>query len=186
MATTGMTMGNDPLWRRLRWLAWAGAACLLLLPLVAMQFTREVQWTATDFMVMGGLLALACGALELAVRVARNHAYVLGACIAVALGFFTTWINLAVGIVGEPGNPANLAFFGVLAVALLGAAIARLRAQGMARAMAVAALAQVAAGAVALAQDSREGVILSAVFVALWLASAWLFGKAARQEAAFH
>ena len=29
---------------------------LLLIPLVAMQFTREVDWTAGDFLVMGVLL----------------------------------------------------------------------------------------------------------------------------------
>ena len=39
-----------------RWLVWGGAAALLLLPLVAMQFTEEVQWTWHDFVIMGVML----------------------------------------------------------------------------------------------------------------------------------
>ena len=45
-------------WRRRRWriAAWTGAALMLLLPLVAMQFTDEVNWSETDFIVAGALI----------------------------------------------------------------------------------------------------------------------------------
>ena len=43
----------------LRALIWGGAACLLALPWVAMQFTSEVNWDATDFLVIGVMLLTA-------------------------------------------------------------------------------------------------------------------------------
>ena len=53
-----------------RWtlLLWGGCALLLLVPFAAMRFTSEVNWTASDFVVMGTLLAVVCGIVELAVR----------------------------------------------------------------------------------------------------------------------
>ncbi|MDB5696794.1 MAG: hypothetical protein JWN21_2337, partial [Sphingomonas bacterium] len=38
-------------------IVWGGVATLLLIPAIAMQFTAEVNWTASDFVVMGVLLA---------------------------------------------------------------------------------------------------------------------------------
>ena len=45
-------------WRRspLRMLMWATPTALLIAPAVAMQFTREVQWTAFDFVFAAVLL----------------------------------------------------------------------------------------------------------------------------------
>ena len=37
-----------------------------------MQFTDEVQWTLSDFMVMGGMLGMVGVAFELVVRVAQD------------------------------------------------------------------------------------------------------------------
>ena len=52
------------------------------------------------------------------------------------------WINLAVGIIGSEDNPVNLLYFWVLFIGIIGATIARLRPQGMARALFVTAFAQ--------------------------------------------
>ena len=54
---------------------WGGAALLLSLPFFAMGFTSEVNWTASDFVVMGIMLGVVCGAIELAVRFSGNWAY---------------------------------------------------------------------------------------------------------------
>ncbi len=181
-----MTVANRPLWRGIRWVVWGGAACLLLLPLVAMQFTSEVDWTLSDFVVMGALLALVGGAYELVVRVARSNTYVVASGVAVATAFVTIWINLAVGIIGGEDNRANLMFVGVLAIALIGAVLARLEPLRMARAAAVTAAVQALVGVAALfiAPDQPEGVILSGILAASWYAAAYLFRIAARDQQA--
>ena len=77
-------------------------ATLLLIPLIAMQFTNEVKWTILDFVVMGGLL-LGTGLLcELVIRKV-NKTKLRIAIIAVILAvLFLIWAELAVGIFGTP------------------------------------------------------------------------------------
>lgn len=179
---TDLPIQQSPLWRRTRWLVWGGAVCLLLLPLVAMQFTAEVNWTGADFAVMGLMLGTVCLAFELVVRVARTHAYVVGAGVAVVTGFLLTWINLAVGIIGNENNPANQIFFGVLLVAVFGAVLSRLQPLRLARAMEVTAVAQLAAAVVTFFLAQSHVWVLTAVFAAMWLLSAQMFHKAAREQ----
>lgn len=178
--TDDMTRGRGYGWRIA---LWGGAAALLLLPLIAMQFTSEVAWTRSDFVIMGVMLAAVCGGIELAVRMSRHHAARAAAGVALVTAFLLTWMNLAVGVIGNENNPLNLMFAGVVAVAFLGAALARFRPGGMAVAMAATALAQTLAAVVAQAYGHFTWV-LTAVFVGLWLGSAWLFRKAARDQAA--
>jgi hypothetical protein len=166
-------------WRMARW---GTAALILLLPLVAMQLTDEVNWTGSDFAVMGAMLATVCGAYELAAWMTGNRAYRAAVGVALAAAFLLVWLNLAVGIIGTENNPANLMFGGVLAVGIIGAVIARLQPQGMARASVATALAQALVGVIALIIGSVEAVILTGFFVALWLTSARLFRKAAREQ----
>jgi hypothetical protein len=169
---------------------WAIAALILLLPLVAMQFTEEVAWDETDFAVMGAMLFGACGAYELAARMTGNIAYRAAVGVALAAALILVWMNLAVGVIGSEGNPANLMYGGVLAVGIVGAVIARLQPHGMARALAATALAQALVGVIALigrlgstgASWPGAVVFLTGFFAALWLVSAWLFHKAAREQ----
>jgi hypothetical protein len=109
----------------------------------------------------------------------RNPFYRGGVAVALLVTFLTVWANAAVGMIGNEDNPLNLMFPGVIAIALLGAIVARFRAAGMARAMTVAAGAQVLAGVIGTFTDMRGG-IFSALFGLLWLFSAMLFGKAAQ------
>lgn len=167
---------------RLRMLVWGGAAGLLVLPAIAMRLGADgVDWSATDFIVFATMLAVACGLYELAMRMSGDARYRAAAGVAVATGFLTVWANLAVGMIGSEGNPFNLAFAGVLAVAVIGAAFARLRAPGMARAMLAAGIAQalVVAAAFAVGGDTR-GAATSALFVAPWLLSSALFRRASQ------
>lgn len=168
-------------WRHVRRLLWGGAAALLLLPAVAMRFTREVDWSAFDFVVMGLLLASVCGAFELALRVARSHAYLIAAGVALATSFLGVWITLAVGIIGSEGHPTNAIFLAVPAIMLVGAVMAQLRPRGMARTMRVAAGAQAITVAVAAAIGQDMGFLLPAGFVLMWLAAAQGFARAARE-----
>lgn len=50
--------------------------------------------------------------------------------------FLLVWVNLAVGMIGDDGDPANLLFGGVLVVGIAEAAIGRFRHAGMMRTLA--------------------------------------------------
>jgi hypothetical protein len=150
--------------------------------MVAMQFTAEVNWDETDFIVFGTMLTTACGTYELAARVTGNRAYRAAVGVATAAAFILVWMNLAVGIIGTEENSLNLMYGGVLAVAIAGAVIARFQPYGMASTMIAVALAQMLVAVVAQVAGHVTWV-LTAGFVALWLGSASLFRKAAREQA---
>ena len=162
---------------------WCGAALLLLLPWVAMQFTGEVAWDLSDFIIFGAMLLGACGTCELAVRMNGSSAYHAAVGVAVAAAFLLVWINLAVGIIGNENNPANLMYGGVLAVAVIGSLVARFRPRGMACALAATALAQASTAVIAAVAGWGYTFVLTAIFVALWLLSAQLFRRSAREKA---
>ena len=157
---------------------WSVAVLILLLPLVAMRFTSEVNWTTGDF-IFAALLIGGVGVIfELTVRVTRNWAQRAGVAAALATAFLTIWANGAVGMIGNEDNPYNLLFLGVILLALAGAVVARFRPGGMALAMTVAAVAQAILAIVGTSSDLRGGII-STLFAALWLLAAALFWQAA-------
>lgn len=79
-----------------------GAAILLLIPLIAMQFTKEVDWDLFDFIVMG-ILLLGTGLLcELVMRRIKKTEYRIAICAGILIAFFLIWVELAVGIFGTP------------------------------------------------------------------------------------
>ena len=167
-------------WSLWRIAGWSIPVLLLMLPAVAMQFTSEVDWSVSDFIFAALLFGIVGLSFELIVRTSDSVAYRFGAGLAVTAAFLTIWINGAVGMIGSEDNSYNLVFGGVLLIALIGSVLARFRAAGMARAMAVAAIAQVAAGAVGMSTDPR-GAVFSAGFGALWLLSAALFWNSAQE-----
>lgn len=75
---------------------------LLLIPLVAMQITNEVNWDVADFIVMGVLLFAAGLGLKSAMQVDGTTKRIL-VVIAIVLAFFYIWTELAVGIFNIPG-----------------------------------------------------------------------------------
>ncbi|WP_437663506.1 hypothetical protein [Sorangium sp. So ce1182] len=162
---------------------WGAAALVLLLPLVAMQFTEEVAWDLADFVIFGAMLVGACGTYELAARSTGNRAYRAAVGVALAAAFVLVWMNLAVGIIGNEENPANLMYGGVLAVGIIGAVIARFQPHGMGRAMVATALAQALVALIAVIAGLGYTFMLTGFFVALWLTSARLFWRAAREQA---
>ena len=164
---------------RWRIVGWGIAVTLILTPLVAMRFTREVAWTASDFLFAMVLIGGVGAVYELAVRRSQSPAYRGGVASALAATFLIVWANGAVGMIGSEGNPYNLYFYGVILIALIGAVIARFRPAGMSWAMGFAALAQAVASGGGLYRDPRGGLI-SLAFAGLWLVSAAFFAKAAR------
>ena len=174
-----MTAGRGNTVRRV---VWGLAAALWLAPLVAMQFTREVNWTASDFVVFGVMLLLALGAYEVGTRLSPSRWYRAAVGVAVVGGFLLVWSNLAVGIIGDGDNLASLGFFGVLLVGMFCALLAWFRPAGMARSLYATAAANALLSVTCLVAgwDAR-GSMLSLFFILFWLLSAGLFARAARE-----
>ena len=73
---------------------------LLLIPLIAMQFTDKIVWTILDFAVMG-ILLLSTGLLfELVMRKVTETKYRIILGIVIIVVFLIVWAELAVGIFG--------------------------------------------------------------------------------------
>ncbi len=76
------------------------AFLLLLVPLIAMQFTNEVQWKLGDFIVAGFLLFGTGFLCEFVLRKVSNKKYRIAICAILIVALLLTWIELAVGIFG--------------------------------------------------------------------------------------
>ena len=164
-----------------RIIGWGTAAIMLLLPLIAMQFTDEVNWDVSDFIIFGVMLVAAGGAFELAARMTPSKAYRAAVGVALVAGFMLIWVNGAVGIIGNEENPANLMYYGVLVVGIVGVVIARSQPGGMAHAMVATAFAQFLVAVIALVAGLGHTFVVTGFFVALWLTSAWLFRKSGQE-----
>ena len=163
---------------------------ILLLPLLAMQFTDEVVWDLADFAIAGVLLFGAGFTYKLSAIKVSNTVYRSAVGLALAAAFILFWVNGAVGIIGNEENPVNLMYVGVLAVGIIGSIVTRFQPHGMARALFATALAQALVAVIALIAGMHrypgisvsEILILNGFFVALFLGSARLFRNAARER----
>ena len=77
-------------------------ACVLLVPLAAMQLSEEVRWSLSDFAVAGGLVAFIGALYVLATRLVRSPVQRAVIGTALALILVLTWVELAVGLFGTP------------------------------------------------------------------------------------
>ena len=174
-----------------RILSWSIAAGLLLLPLVAMQFTDEVDWTVLDFAFAAVLIGGVGLTLEFVFRTTRNAAQRIATGLLLAASFLLIWINAAVGIIGNEDNPLNLLYGGVLLIAFGGTIVARFRPRGMVRAMAATAVVQTLVGAVAVFAGGNDppgaggAILLNGFFVVMFAGSAWLYRAAAADDARY-
>jgi hypothetical protein len=162
---------------------WSAAATVLALPAVAMRFTTEVNWTASDFVFAAVMIGTVGLLAEVAVRMSSNWSYRAGAAFALAAGFTTVWANAAVGMIGNEDNLYNLLFLGIVAAALVGAMLVRRRSSALAKVMAAAAAAQLGVSLAGYSVDPK-GAIFSAAFALIWLLSCALFARAARDPSA--
>lgn len=80
----------------------AAGTLFLLIPLIAMQFTNEVDWTMFDFVVAGVLLYGTGFTSEFVLRKVRNKKYRLGICAGLLVALFIIWAELAIGILRSP------------------------------------------------------------------------------------
>lgn len=106
--------------------------------------------------------------------------------LAIGLSIFTmlllVWLSLGVGIIGADGDPANLMYFGILVIGLVGSVIVKLQPLGMARTLFVMALVQALMAVIASIlglgkpySGAAEILLLNGFFVAMFGISGWLF-----------
>lgn len=156
---------------------------VLMVPLVAMFFTNEVNWGIGDFIVMGGLLFGTGLSFVLLTRFATDFAYRLGVGLGLGTMLFMVWANLAVGLVGAGPNAGNLMYIGVLLVGIIGIVVSKLKAKGMERTMLVMVVTLVVVAVIELlagmheypGSSVREIIGVNGFFAFLFGASALIF-----------
>jgi len=174
----------------LRWVLITAA--VLAVPAIAMALnlgipdpgsgTDGMNWGPMDFAIIG-VLILGSGFLyEYASARAGTVAHRAAVGIAVAAGLFLIWVNLAVGMIGDEGNPANLMYIFVLAVALIGASIARFEPREASIAMFATAAAHAVVALIALVAGLGPTLLADALWVAAWVASGLLFRQASMES----
>lgn len=156
---------------------------LLLVPLVAMQFTEEVRWGVGDFFIMGVLIFGSGLFYVLITRRMPNFINRIAMGSAVGSTFLLVWVNLAVGLIGGGPNPGNLMYIGVVWVIIIGTYLSRFTPKGMERTMFAASGSIVLIAIIALVAGmqyypgSSVGEILgvNAFFATLFAVSGLLF-----------
>ena len=72
------------------------------IPLIAMHFTDEVNWTLFDF-VIAGILLIGTGLMcEFTLRKIKKTKYRIAIILAILVVLLLIWAELAVGIFGSP------------------------------------------------------------------------------------
>ena len=75
---------------------------ILLVPLIAMQFTSEVNWGVEDFALMAVLLLGTGLLIEVVLRYVQSKGNRILLCSLIIIALFLVWAELAVGIFGSP------------------------------------------------------------------------------------
>src|SRR5215470_18072870 len=157
-----------------------GALGLLMVPLVASRVVDGWNWSAGSFVIVYVLFFATGLAYALIARRMGAWTYKAGVGLALAAGFALGWSNMV--HVADSENPANLMYYSVLAIGVVGALLARLQARGLARTLfamaATLALIALMLPSGAPPDMARNMAIGHGVFVALFTASGLLFRKA--------
>lgn len=75
---------------------------LLCIPLLGNMFSKEFNWSASDFAIAAALLFGTAFLIDLIQRIVKNKTYKIIICVAIVLLLMLTWAELAVGIFGTP------------------------------------------------------------------------------------
>jgi len=75
---------------------------LLIIPLIAMQLTDEVEWSLFDFIIMGTLLLITGLMGEIIFKKVKKYKHRVILYVVVSITFLLIWAELAVGILGTP------------------------------------------------------------------------------------
>ena len=175
-----MTDTKTPWLNGWRIAGWGALLALLALPAVAMQFTRDVDWTGSDFIFAAILLGLLGGGIELAFRVGRSGKQAAAIALFTLLSFLTLWSNMAVGIIGNEGQAVNAGFTLAIVASVAVALITWFRAAAMRLLCVILAILQPVLGLVAALTMPGHGIEwgVLGVFAAIWATTAFIFNEA--------
>lgn len=169
---------------RLRLIGWGAALALLALPALAMSAGADgVQWSASDFILFGVMLAMLGGGIELAVSRSAERSHQIGGTVMALTGFLTVWVNLAVGMIGDGANAFNLVFLGIVVAVAVAAVMVGGRPAALAKIALGAAAVQLVTAVAGLGVD-RIGGLFSMAFALPWLLAAVLLRSNTQGEAA--
>ena len=169
-------------------------AFLLSIPLGRSLFVSGWDWDVRVFLLVGGVATLLFSmglAFQMVIRKLGTTVYRAAVGVALVTTFVLVWGNFVQA--ADDVNPAAMMYLSVPIVGIIGAAVARFRPDGMARALFVTALAQALVLAIALSRNPPvtswtapvwRGFGGNAVFFVLFVGSALLFRKARRGESA--
>lgn len=129
---------------------------ILMIPLIAMQFSSEVDWSPGDFIIMGALIFAIGFLYVLATRFVSNIVYKVAIAAALGSTFLMIWVNLAVGLIGAGPHWGNFMYMGVILVGIIGTALSRFTPAGMERTMYGMASTFVLIAAIALIAKMQE------------------------------
>lgn len=163
---------------------WIALAGLLALPAIASLMTDEVNWTMSDFIVAALLLASLGVAGQFVLTTRKEWPYKIAIGLTAGTAFIIIWISLAVGIMGDTANPANLVYIASLTALAIGAAITRLHPDGMMRVLGLVSIMQLAitlSGIALFGADALE-TLANIVLLALWLVAALFFRISIRKS----
>jgi len=83
-------------------LLYAIPVAILSIPLIAMQFTKEVNWAISDFLIMGILLFATVFTIDVVLKKFKTLKSRLIFVVGILALLFLIWAELAVGIFGSP------------------------------------------------------------------------------------
>jgi hypothetical protein len=154
-----------------------GALGVLMVPIVASRVVEGWNWSAGSFVLVYVLFFATGMAYAAIARKMNAWAYKAGVGLARVAGFALAWSNMV--HVADSENPANLVYYSVLVVGIIGALLARLEARRLARTL-FAMAATLALIALLLPSGAppylaRNMAIGHGVFVALLIASGLMF-----------
>ena len=75
---------------------------LLLIPMLAMQLTDEVNWSFFDFIIMGALLTITGLLIGIILKKVKSYIYKKVLIVTILLTFLLIWAEFAVGLFGTP------------------------------------------------------------------------------------
>ena len=168
----------------------AATLLILAIPFTAMQFSGEVNWTLSDFILMGTII-FSCGmGYKLITRTSKETMYRIAIAYGIFTGFLLLWVNMAVGLIGSEDNMFNTLYFAVLAVGVIGGAFYRFAPRGMSYTFVAMAAVQAGLGLTALLAGMQhvphssviEIISVNGFFFTLFLIAAIMFHHVANDR----